>query len=75
MDVVKAIGVGLGAMVVVLVITFGLSLLLAYPIKWLWNEVCPGVFGLPVVTLWQAWCLSFLSGMMFRGPSPLRKEK
>ena len=74
MDAVKVIIAGLAAIFLVLATLFGVSLLLAYPIKWLWNEVCPDIFGLPIVGLWQAWCLSLLSSVFFKSPSYTKKE-
>ncbi len=31
-----------------------LGLLIALPIMWLWNWLCPMIFGLPTITFWQS---------------------
>ena len=36
------------------------SLLLAFPIMWLWNAVMPALFGLPTTTYWLAYGFTFL---------------
>jgi len=42
-----------------------LGLLIALPIMWLWNWLCPVLFGLPVVTFWQALGLFALLRCLF----------
>jgi hypothetical protein len=37
------------------------------PTYWLWNWLCPVLFGLPQITIWQAMGLLTLSGLLFRG--------
>lgn len=34
----------------IVIISAGLSLLLAFPIKWAWNYAMTFIFGLPVIT-------------------------
>lgn len=41
-----------------------ISLLLAFPIKWLWNWLVPGLFAGPEVSAIQAWGLAFLARMI-----------
>jgi hypothetical protein len=38
----------------VLVFLVILALLVGFPIMWLWNWLCPGLFKLPIITFWQA---------------------
>ncbi len=40
-------------------------LLLGLIIKYVWNYVCPDVFGLPCLTYWQAVSLGFLARLIF----------
>lgn len=42
------------------------SLLLAWPVKLLWNWLMPVIFGLPVITFWQAAGLMLLISILFR---------
>ena len=50
----------------VLIIAF-LSLIIAFPIKWLWNGVMPDLFGLPEITFWKAYGLYLLWQLLLRG--------
>jgi hypothetical protein len=52
-------------------VTIGLavlvSLLLAWPIVWLWNFAVAPVFdNIHEITFWQAYCLSLLVSILFR---------
>jgi uncharacterized membrane protein len=57
--------------VIVLVIVF--SLLFALPVMWLWDWLMPTIFGLPEITLFQAWGLSALSGLLFKSNTSTSK--
>jgi hypothetical protein len=48
----------------VLVVIF--SLLFALPVMWLWDWLMPTIFGLKEITLFQAWGLSALCGLLFK---------
>lgn len=63
MDTYKKLGVLCGALIVI--ITF--SLLIAFPIKWLWNGVMPDMFGLPEITFWKAYGMYLLFHLLLRG--------
>jgi hypothetical protein len=45
---------------------FVISLLIMFPLMWLWNWLMPTLFHLPTITIWQAWGLSVLSGLLFK---------
>ena len=63
MDLVaKIVGVVVLAAVTVVV----LSALFAIAVYYLWNWLMPGLFGLPAVTLAQAWGLTVLAGFLFK---------
>jgi len=36
------------------------TIIFTFPVMWLWNWLCPDLFGLPAITFWQAWGLSAL---------------
>jgi hypothetical protein len=63
MDAYKKFGVLCGALVVII----AFSLLIAFPIKWLWNGVMPDIFGLPEITFWKAYGLYLLWHLLLRG--------
>ena len=54
------------AFVAVVATLIGLSLIMALPTMLLWDWLMPELFGLKEVTLFQAWGLNFLCGMLFK---------
>jgi hypothetical protein len=44
----------------------GISLIMALPTMLLWDWLMPELFGLKTITLFQAWGLNFLCGMLFK---------
>lgn len=62
-DAYKKFGVLCGVLVVIIVF----SLLIAFPIKWLWNGVMPDMFGLPEITFWKAYGMYLLFHLLLRG--------
>ena len=44
-----------------------LGALIALPIKWLWNWLCPVLFNLPEINVWQALGLFVLIHCLFPG--------
>jgi hypothetical protein len=53
--------------IVALVFVAIFSLILAFPVMWLWNWIMPAVFGLIKITFWQALGINLLCGFLFRG--------
>jgi len=51
---------------------FLLSLLFAFPVKWLWNSTMPELFGFKVIGVWMAWKLSFLSSLLVKSTTTVR---
>jgi hypothetical protein len=57
-------GVAFLIVVLILAIFVGVSAGIAWIFQSLWNGVLAVVFGLPVLTFWQAWGLWFLIGLI-----------
>lgn len=70
LDIATKIGVALAAILIAGV----LSIIMAFPVKWLWNWLCPVIFGLPVISVLQAWGLAMLSSLLLK-PSPTKIDK
>jgi len=52
----------------------GLSLLLSWPVMWLWNESLIGaVDGVHPITWFQAWGISALCGILFQSNISISK--
>ena len=43
-----------------------IAIILAFPIKWLWNWLMPVIFSLPKITVWQSLGLIILSGLLLK---------
>jgi len=57
----------LGLVLAMIMLAVLVSLLLAWPIVWLWNfAVAPTFDGVHEITFWQAYCLSLLVSILFR---------
>ncbi len=50
----------LGFLFGALLVGFLASVVMAWPVKWLWNWLCPTIFSLPEISALQAWGLVFL---------------
>jgi hypothetical protein len=61
-------------LLMVIGLSFLASILIAYPVKWLWNWTVPAVFtGVNEISALQAWSLVFLLNLML--PNRNRAEK
>lgn len=56
----------IGSAVTVVGLIILVSLVCALPVMWLWDWLMPTIFGLKEITLFQAWGLSALSGLLFK---------
>lgn len=59
----------IGVIVTLIAVIFALSLILAFPVKWLWNSTMPELFSLSPIDWWMAWKLMMLSGFLFKSTS------
>lgn len=50
-----------------LVIAFAISAFVAWLVMLLWNWVVVAIFGLPKLSFWLAWGLTFLISLIFGG--------
>ena len=55
-----------GVLFLAIAILFGSSLIIAFPVEWLWNYLMPSLFNLKEIGYWQAFCLLLLSGFLFK---------
>lgn len=68
-DKIETAFMAVGAVILILALVAGLSLLLAWPVMWLWNWLMPVIFGIVKITYWQAWGLMTLAGFLTKGSS------
>jgi hypothetical protein len=63
----------IGTIVAAIAFLVGLSLIMALPTMLLWDWLMPELFGLKTITLFQAWGLNFLCGMLFKSHTSVSK--
>lgn len=63
----------LNGCVLIFILCVGLAFLNCIPTYFLWNWLMPEIFGLKTISLFQAWGLNFLCGMLFK--SSIRDNK
>jgi hypothetical protein len=56
----------IGSAITVFGLIILISLVCALPVMWLWDWLMPTIFGLKEITLFQAWGLSVLCGLLFK---------
>ena len=56
----------IAAFITAVAVLVAFSLIMALPTMWLWDWLMPELFGLKEITLFQAWGVNFLSGMLFK---------
>lgn len=61
------------ALLLAAAVAFLASVIIAYPVKWLWNWLLPEIFGWKEISALQAWGLVFLLNLMT--PNRTRQEK
>lgn len=71
----KSILKSIGIVLVALPVLFLITILLAYPTKWLWNATMPELFGLKEIGVWMAWKLSFLCYILFKASPNFTDKK
>ena len=49
-----------------ILVLIALSLLINFPVMWLWNWLMPYLFHLPALTYWQMYGLCFLINFLFQ---------
>ena len=53
-----------GAVLAAIAIAIVVSIILAYPVKWLWNWLVPSIFSLRTISVTEAWGLTLLLQML-----------
>ena len=56
----------IGTIVIAIVILLLVAVLFAIPTLLLWNWLIPVLFGLKTITLFQAWGVNVLTGILFK---------
>lgn len=73
-------GAVIAAIIGIIVLALGLSLLLAFPVMWLWNFAIAGETGgvlaaAAPLTFWKSWCLMVLCHFLFKANVTVNKDK
>jgi hypothetical protein len=70
----KSIGLIISGLLLVIIALFGVALILAVPVMWLWNWVIVDIFQLPEIGYWKAFGLYLLSGLLVNHITPNSKK-
>ena len=62
----KSVPAIIGFSILGVVVAAAMALLFGFIVMWLWNWLMPELFGLSVITFWQAWGLVVLSHILFK---------
>ena len=66
----------LSTLVLTVTVAFVASIILAWPVKWLWNWLVPGIFGGIQISVAQAWGLILLAQLLIpRSLAPTGQAK
>lgn len=68
-QIAEKVGVAVLGGAIAIPLIFAISLLFAFPIKWLWNSTVTELFHFPEIGVWMAWKLSVLCGFLFKSTS------
>ncbi len=68
-ETLPAFGLAAGIIPLMILLFVGLIFLFTWLLQWLWNITMPDVFGLKVITFWQAFRLLIIAGLLFGGPT------
>ena len=58
--------IGIFSVIAIIAGYIGISIVCAYPVKWLWNWLMPELFGLGKISLMQAFGLQLLCSIFFK---------
>lgn len=50
----------------IVLVLIAFCLMTSLPVMWLWNYLCPEVFGLPLIGFRHALCMNLLCACLFR---------
>jgi len=42
------------------------TLIVVFPVKWLWNDIAVSLFHFRTISAWEAWELLILCGLLFK---------
>lgn len=59
----------------IMLLLFAVQLLLAWPLKWAWNYVIPGLFHLPALDYWHSFALLIVAMLLVKGASSSSSSK
>jgi len=57
----------------VVVLLIATSFFLCFPTMWSWNYVMPYLFGMKEITVWHAFSLNVLAGMLIKSTLNVKK--
>ena len=66
---------GIAGLLIAIITIVVVSLLVAYPVKWIWNDIMPSLFNLRQISVGEALELLILISILFSNKSVSSKDK
>jgi len=73
-DFAEAVAAALLVVFGAVVLVFVVGIIFAFPTMWLWNWLMPEIFNLTEITIWQAFGLNLLSGILLKSSTAAVKK-
>lgn len=70
----KNSNIGCGVIIILLVVLIVLAFVYSGILMWVWNMIIPALFGLPMISFWQALGIYIISNILFKGSGYIKRE-
>lgn len=69
----KSSNIGCGMIILLFVVLIILTFIYSGILMWAWNMIMPVLFGLPIISFWQALGIYIISNILFKGTSSIKR--
>ena len=70
----KNSNIGCGMIIILFIVLIILTFIYSGILMWVWNMIMPVLFGLPMISFWQALGIYIISNILFKGSSSIKRE-
>lgn len=69
----KSSNIGCGMIILLFVVLIILTFIYSGILMWVWNMIMPALFGLPIISFWQALGIYIISNILFKGTNSIKR--
>lgn len=69
----KSSNIGCGMIILLFIVLIILTFIYSGILMWVWNMIMPVLFGLPIISFWQALGIYIISNILFKGTSSIKR--